>query len=63
MNACDDCRSNGPRALCDCSGGLCRQCGDPCRVGYVTCGTSECQEAEYRDNQIRAKARGRRVSR
>jgi hypothetical protein len=37
-------------------GNLCRQCGRRGSGGYtVTCGRSECQEAEYLDNKTRNK--------
>jgi hypothetical protein len=42
--------------------GLCRQCAKPRPPGYtVTCGRSECQEAEFHANRDRAvQARSKR---
>jgi hypothetical protein len=44
-------KRNGP--------GSCRQCGRVARVGWVTCGVSYCQEAEYHANAARSKGRRR----
>jgi hypothetical protein len=40
-------------------GGLCRQCHRPRRTGWVTCGRSECQQAEARANAQRNKRKKR----
>ncbi len=40
--------------------GVCRQCGRPRPVGFITCGRSACQEQESRDNAERAALAKRR---
>lgn len=41
--------------------GMCRYCGDKRPDGYsVTCGKSECQEAAYRDKEVRSKPKGKK---
>ena len=41
----------------DAASARCPYCGDHVESGYVTCGASECQEASFRDNPKRRRAK------
>jgi hypothetical protein len=50
------------RVAGDTSNGTCKQCNSPRPTGCtVTCGKSECQEAEFHDNATRAKTKRRKA--
>lgn len=46
-----------PEAEPEAKGPTCPHCGRPAPSGFITCGASECQEAEFHANQERNKKR------